>query len=124
MSRFHPKDAPKPKPRKVVEENHSFNRNPKMGTRNRLPWTAEEKEALIRGLYKYGVGAWSKIVDDITISSVVSVLYIYTSLLLQRGRTLMSSLVSSYVLLSDICIVPKSHQCGREGQIPYDGEES
>lgn len=71
MSRFHPKDAPQPKPRKV-EDSHAFNRNPKMGTRNRLPWTAEEKEALVRGLYKYGVGAWSKIVDDITIASVVS----------------------------------------------------
>jgi hypothetical protein len=75
QSRFHSAVKAIRTPKKSVATLETFNRNPKLGTRNRIAWSAEEKEALKAGLCRYGIGGWKEMLVDVHLGSVL------------RGRT-------------------------------------
>jgi hypothetical protein len=70
QSNFHTDNATR-LPKKSTVTLESFNRNPKLGTRNRITWTAEEKEALKEGLRRYGIGGWKDILLDVHLGSLL-----------------------------------------------------
>lgn len=71
QSRFHSAVKAIRTPKKSVVTLETFNRNPKLGTRNRIAWSAEEKEALKAGLRRYGIGGWKEMLVDVHLGSVV-----------------------------------------------------